>query len=131
VIKCATQLDLKKYYNICLDERQTLDYPPFSWMVRLEISGENKRAVENASKIMGRKFNHLPKGMILLGPAYCYRERLRNKYRMQIVIKSKKTSDPNGNKLHHHFKKVINNKDSSNLPGNIRLIVDVNPVSLL
>ena len=131
VIKCATQLDLKKYYNICLDERQTLDYPPFSWMVRLEISGENKRAVENASKIMGRKFNRLPKGMTLLGPAYCYRERLRNKYRMQIVIKSKKTSDPNGNKLHHHFKKVINNKDSSKLPGNIRLIVDVNPVSLL
>jgi len=131
VIKCATQLDLKKYYNICLDERQALDYPPFSWMVRLEISGENRKAVEEASAILGRKFKQLPKGMILLGPAFCYRERLRNQFRMQIVIKSKKEMDPNGTKLHHHFKKIVNHKDMFKLPGNVRLIVDVNPVSLL
>lgn len=131
VIKCATQLDLKKYYNICLDERQALDYPPFSWMVRLEISGENRKAVETASIILGRKFKQLPKGMILLGPAFCYRERLRNQFRMQIVIKSKKEMDPNGTKLHQHFKKIVNHKDTLKLPGNVRLIVDVNPVSLL
>ncbi len=131
VIKCATQLDLKKYYNICLDERQALDYPPFSWMVRLEISGENRKSVEKASVILGRKFKQLPKGMILLGPAFCYRERLRNQFRMQIVIKSKKEMDPNGTKLHLHFKKIVNHKDTFKLPGNVRLIVDVNPVSLL
>ena len=131
VIKCATQLDLKKYYNICLDERQALDYPPFSWMVRLEISGKNRKSVEKASVILGRKFKQLPKGMILLGPAFCYRERLRNQFRMQIVIKSKKEMDPNGTKLHLHFKKIVNNKDTLKLPGNVRLIVDVNPVSLL
>jgi primosomal protein N' (replication factor Y) len=131
VIKCATQLDLKKYYNICLDERQALDYPPFSWMVRLEISGKNRKSVEKASVILGRKFKQLPKGMILLGPAFCYRERLRNQFRMQIVIKSKKEMDPNGTKLHLHFKKIVNHKDTFKLPGNVRLIVDVNPVSLL
>ena len=131
VIKCATQLDLKKYYNICLDERQALDYPPFSWMVRLEISGKNRKSVEKASVILGRKFKQLPKGMILLGPAFCYRERLRNQFRMQIVIKSKKEMDPNGTKLHLHFKKIVNHKDMFKLPGNVRLIVDVNPVSLL
>ena len=131
VIKCATQLDLKKYYNICLDERQALDYPPFSWMVRLEISGKNRKSVEKASVILGRKFKQLPKGMILLGPAFCYRERLRNQFRMQIVIKSKKEMDPNGTKLHLHFKKIVNHKETLKLPGNVRLIVDVNPVSLL
>ena len=131
VIKCATQLDLKKYYNICLDERQALDYPPFSWMVRLEISGKNRKSVEKASVILGRKFKQLPKGMILLGPAFCYRERLRNQFRMQIVIKSKKEMDPNGTKLHLHFKKIVNHKDMFKLPGNVHLIVDVNPVSLL
>ncbi|MBC8346786.1 MAG: primosomal protein N' [Candidatus Marinimicrobia bacterium] len=131
VIKYATQLDLKKYYNICLDERQALDYPPFSWMVRLEISGENRKAVEKASRILGNKFKQLPKGMILLGPAFCYRERLRNQFRMQIVIKSKKGMDPNGSKLHQYFKRIINQKDTFKLPGNVRLIVDVNPVSLL
>ena len=69
--------------------------------------------------------------MILLGPAFCYRERLRNQFRMQIVIKSKKEMDPNGTKLHLHFKKIVNHKDTFKLPGNVRLTVDVNPVSLL
>ncbi len=131
VIKCATQLDLKKYYNICLEERQALDYPPFSWMVRLEILGENKGAVEKGSKILRNKFSRLPKGILLLGPAFCYRERLRNQYRMQIVLKSKKEIDPNGQKLHKYFKSIIHNKEAFKLPGNVRLIVDVNPVSLL
>jgi len=131
VIKCATQLDLKKYYNICLDERQALDYPPFSWMVRLELSGKNRNTVEKASKILGNKFRRLPKGMALLGPAFCYRERLRNQYRMQIVLKSRKDMDSNGKKLHHYFKSIIRDKEAHKLPGTVRLIVDVNPVSLL
>lgn len=131
VIKCATQLDLKKYYNICLDERQALDYPPFSWMVRLEVMGENRNSVEKTSKILGNKFNRLPKGMAILGPAFCYRERLRNQYRMQIVLKSKKEFDPNGHILHKYFKSIIQNEKIFKLTGNVRLIVDVNPVSLL
>jgi primosomal protein N' (replication factor Y) len=131
VIKCATQLDLKKYYNICLDERQALDYPPFSWMVRLEVTGENRNAVEKGSKMLGNKFNRLPKGVVRLGPAFCYRERLRNQFRMQIVLKSKKEFDPNGYKLHKYFKSIIQDEKTFKLPGNVRLIVDVNPVSLL
>ncbi|MEA1881124.1 MAG: primosomal protein N' [Candidatus Marinimicrobia bacterium] len=131
VIKCATQLDLKKYYNICLDERQALDYPPFSWMVRLEILDKNKNAVEKASKFLGNKFNRPPKGITLLGPAFCYRERLRNQYRMQVVLKSRKELDPNGQKLHQYYKSIIKNGDPFKLPGNVRLIIDVNPVSLL
>ena len=51
VIQCAAQLELKRYYDICLNERKALDYPPFSWMIRLEISGKNKNAVERATKI--------------------------------------------------------------------------------
>jgi len=131
VIKCATQLDLKKYYNICLDERQALDYPPFSWMVRLEVSGENKSAVEKTSMVLGSKLKRTAKGITLLGPAFCYRERLRNQYRMQAVLKSRKETDPNGTKLHRFFKSTIQDEKSFKLPGNVRLIIDVNPVSLL
>ena len=129
--KFAYSTDLKKFYNICLDERQALDYPPFSWMVRLEVMGENRNSVEKTSKILGNKFNRLPKGMAILGPAFCYRERLRNQYRMQIVLKSKKEFDPNGHILHKYFKSIIQNEKIFKLTGNVRLIVDVNPVSLL
>ena len=131
VIQCATQLNLRKYYDICLNERKALDYPPFSWMIRLEISGKNKNAVERATEILKKKLGNPPKGIGFLGPAFCYREKLYNQYRMQIVIKSQKRKDPNGYKLHQYCKNIINNRDSLKLKGNVRLIVDVNPVSLL
>jgi len=131
VIKCAIQLDLEKYYNICLNERKVLDYPPFSWMIRLEISGKNKNAVEKATGILKQKVGNPPEGIGFLGPAFCYREKLHSQYRMQIVIKSQKKIDPNGYKLHQFCKNIIYNGDALKLPGNIRLIVDVNPVSLL
>ena len=131
VIQCATQLNLRKYYDICLNERKALDYPPFSWMIRLEISGKNKNAVERATEILKKKLGNPPKGIGFLGPAFCYREKLYNQYRMQIVIKSQKRKDPNGYKLHQYCKNIIYNRDSLKLKGNVRLIVDVNPVSLL
>jgi len=81
--------------------------------------------------MLGNKFNRLPKGVVRLGPAFCYRERLRNQFRMQIVLKSKKEFDPNGYKLHKYFKSIIQDEKTFKLPGNVRLIVDVNPVSLL
>ena len=52
---------------------------------------------------------------------------------MQIVIKSQKRKDPNGYKLHKYCKNIIYNGNGNGLKlkGNVRLIVDVNPVSLL
>ena len=131
VIQCATQLDLKKYYNICLDERQALSYPPFSWIVRLEVRGKSKNTVEEVAARLKSRFKNTPKGIEILGPSYCYREKLRDYYRMQIVLKSKKQYDPNGGKLHAYYKSIIKSNNGANLKGGLRLIVDVNPVSLL
>ena len=47
VIKLATQLELEKYYENLLNERKSLDYPPYSWMVRLEFRGTNKKKIES------------------------------------------------------------------------------------
>lgn len=131
VIQCATKLDLKKYYNICLKERQALNYPPFSWMIKIEMQGRIKSSLENAMTQLKRSFKNLPKGIEILGPAYCYREKIRDYYRMQIVLKSNKSKDPNGVIVNNYYKSII--KDSGGLKMNkgLKLIVDVNPVSLL
>ena len=93
VNQCATQLELKKYYNICLEERQALNYPPFSWIVRLEVRCKSKSGVEGAIHQLKNRFKNIPKSIEILGPAYCYPGRLSDYYRMQIVLKSKKDFD--------------------------------------
>ena len=72
----------------------------------------------------------MPKGIEKLGPAYCYREKLKDNYRMQIIFKSKKKYDPVGARLQKFYNSIIINS-KINVSRNPQLIVDVNPTSLL
>ena len=130
VIKYASKLDLKKYYNIILNERKDLNYPPFSWMAKLELSGRNKNKLQIIAQKLRDNLKKPYSGLEILGPADCYYERLRNRFRMQIVLKSYKTADSNGRKLHNYIKK--NFPDGNYLINSgVKTTIDINPVSLL
>ncbi len=130
VIECATQLNLHKYYKIALKERQELNYPPYTWIVKLELSGPDRAALEKTAADLRSYLKKPYKGLEILGPAFCYREKLRNRYRMQIVLKSLKTVDPGGRLLHNFIRnKVTENKKF--ISKSIRLNIDINPISLL
>jgi primosomal protein N' (replication factor Y) len=130
VIKYASSLDLKKYYNIILNERNDLNYPPFSWMAKLEISGTSKNKLQLVANKIRDNLKTPYTGLEILGPVDCYYERLRNRFRMQIVLKSYKTADSNGRKLHHYIKKNFPNGSYLTNSG-VKITIDVNPVSLL
>jgi primosomal protein N' (replication factor Y) len=131
VIKSATKLNVEKYYNICLEERKALLYPPYSWMVKLEIRGKKINEVEESINKIKNKMVRPPKGISILGPALCYREKLRDYYRIQLILKSKKELDANGSKLHKYYKSILSKNILKEIPSKQRLIIDINPVSLL
>jgi len=128
VIRYASRLDLKKYYNIIIGERKELNYPPFTWLAKVEFIGTKKNNVDKAANKIRNNFQKKFKSMEILGPAWCYRERLRGKYRMQIVFKSLKETDPNGKKLHQY---LINNILNKKIGNGVRINIDIDPVSLL
>jgi len=130
VIKYASSLDLKKYYNIILNERNDLNYPPFSWMAKLEISGTSKNKLQLVANKIRDNLKTPYTGLEILGPVDCYYERLRNRFRMQIVLKSYKTADPNGGKLHNYIKKNFPNGNNL-INSGVKIAIDINPVSLL
>lgn len=128
VIRYAARLDLKKYYNIMMGERKELNYPPFNWLAKVEFSGTKKSNVDKTANTIRKGFQKKFRGLDILGPAWCYRERLRGKYRMQIVFKSSKELDPNGSKLHQYLR---NNLLGKKIGSGVRINIDVDPVSLL
>ena len=128
VIRYAARLDLKKYYNIMIGERKELNYPPFNWLAKAEFAGTKKSNVDKTANTIRNSFQKKFKGLEILGPAWCYRERLRGKYRMQIVFKSSKEQDPNGRKLHQYLRNNLLNKKIGN---GVKINIDVDPVSLL
>jgi len=127
VIRYASRLDLRKYYNIVIGERKELDYPPFTWLAKAVFSGNSSQKVKAVSEKVIAGFSN-KRHLTVLGPAWCYREKLKGKYRMQIVFKSSKVADPNGTILHSFiYKNLLNHK----LPNGIKLSLDIDPVSLL
>mgnify|MGYP000090132272 CR=1 FL=1 len=49
------QLDIKKFYNIALSQRQELRYPPFSRLARILISGKNQHYVLSIASQLSKK----------------------------------------------------------------------------
>jgi len=130
VIKQATKLNLKKYYNMALSERRELNYPPFSWMANLVFSGKKKITVLRKADKVRSGLSGKYKGLDIIGPAPCYRERLRGKYRIQIVFKSAKSQDQNGLKLHHFLQQNFGLEINQQTHSGVIASLDINPVSI-
>ena len=130
-IQSAAALDIKKYYNICLNERKALLYPPFSWMAKVEFSGKKQVEVEKQAEDFLKNLQEVPRDIKILGPAPCPIERIRGNYRYQIIFKSPKEKDNMGKQLHKFLEKNL--KDSSVLKRRKGVFhhVDVDPASLL
>lgn len=131
VIKYASELNISEFYNKMLNERKELNYPPYSWLAKIEIHGSDKKSVFNFSKSISKSIRATYDGLNILGPAPCYLEKLRNKYRFQIVFKSNKKKDKNGRKIHLFIEQI--NKDLKKIhnPRNCKVKIHFDPVSLI
>ena len=120
-----------EYYKIALKEREELDYPPFSWLAKIEIIGNNQAEVSSLALDISRSIDRVYKGLSILGPAPCYLEKLRNKFRFQIIFKSVKTHDPNGKKLHSFIKHNFGNTNKKHRISKGRINIHFDPLSLI
>tara|TARA_Y100000590_G_scaffold469226_1_gene655646 strand:- start:898 stop:2994 length:2097 start_codon:yes stop_codon:yes gene_type:complete len=130
-IKSASQLDFDTYYNICLNERKELMYPPFSWMSRVELSGRDRDKVKSRADNLVKKIQERPKGMEVIGPAPCPLERIRGQFRYQIILKSMKSKDRNGERFHAFLSRHFCEEGGAQPKSGVRMTIDIDPVSLL
>ena len=106
VIKFVSELDIKNFYISILSEREELNYPPYSWLAKIEFNCHDLNSIKKITTCFSSSIIGSYKGLDILGPAPCYLEKLKNSYRFQIIFKSNKIIDPNGYLLH---KFIINN----------------------
>jgi len=131
VINMASELNVLKYYDIILEEREELSYPPYSWLAKIEITGVKRESVNKISTEILNNFKNKYEGLEILGPAPCYLEKIKSRYRYQIVLKSLKKIDNNGKLLHNFIKKnMIHFKDKNPLRQN-RINIHFDPLSLI
>ncbi|MCP4105767.1 MAG: primosomal protein N' [Desulfobacteraceae bacterium] len=132
-IEAARNQDFKAFYNKEISFRKALNYPPFSRLVQLKISGTDSEKTKEAALEAGVVINDLRKSspeyssfVEILGPVEAPLTRIAKHYRWQILIKGL-----NVKYLHLFVRRVmaenpsVFNKRLNNR--NVKIVVDVDP----
>lgn len=119
--------DYVGFYNEEIKLRKEMNYPPFSHMGNIIISGFLEAEVEKAAKDAGKTLFMIIKEMKnveIWGPASAPLSKIKNKYRWQIVLKTEKE-----NQLLDIMTKFNNSNTYSN--NSISIGMDINPINML
>jgi primosomal protein N' (replication factor Y) len=90
--------DYKGFFNAESDFRRALNYPPYGRLVNLRLDGPKLAEVERHAQALAADLCRLQqhaanlREIEILGPAPAPIERLRNRFRWQLLLKGKQSS---------------------------------------
>ena len=125
----AKSQNFEKFFETEIKARQEFDYPPFSQIVRIILSSLNNFRAEKSAMEIALRLNTMTEkfgfGEYLetLGPTPCIIAKINGYYRYQILIKNKLSQ-----KGHDFISKFL---DKIELPKDIKLAIDVDPLDIL
>ncbi len=120
----ACQNRIEDFYGAELAEREMLDFPPFSRLLRVVFRSYNKQlAAETARDAVKILENNSPRGMEIIGPAECPIEKINSSWRYQILLKGSSIIP-----LQTAARKLLFDYTHNQ---NVYIEYDVDPVSLL
>ncbi|MCA1741497.1 MAG: primosomal protein N', partial [Bacteroidales bacterium] len=115
--------DYQGFAALELSQRQALAYPPFGYLANLVLSGNDEKKVHNAAEQLSSSLASGDVDVEILGPAPCLLPRLRNKHRVQILLKAKRREP-----LRRRIAQL--GRLRPQLPAGVVLTVDVDPVDM-
>ncbi|MEO5379103.1 MAG: primosomal protein N' [Magnetococcus sp. DMHC-6] len=123
-LQAALTHDVAAFAKIEMHSRAQIGYPPEGRLALLRFSGPNQKGVIDSCS---RLKNRLPTSADaeFFGPAPAPIEKIRNRYRWQLLIKEKP-----GGRLHRVLLPVLELAENQAVPG-LRIEVDVDPQSFL
>jgi len=89
-IRCAAFEDYDSFYSQEIKYRRIMNYPPFSHVAEVVLTGENLRTLAKESRNFSSLVREQDAQIETLGPALASLARIRGKYRVQVVLKAKK-----------------------------------------
>jgi primosomal protein N' (replication factor Y) (superfamily II helicase) len=128
-LNSAKAQNYNEFYETEIQAREEFDYPPFSQIIRLVISGENKFRAEKAAQEIALRLNTVidkqgvSEKLIINGPSTCIIEKLKNNFRFQILIKNK--LETKGHDFISSFLTKIT------IPKDLKMTIDVDPIDIL
>ena len=132
-IAAARQQDFIAFYRQEIDFRKALNYPPYSRMILLKISGKDPAAAERQAGLLGDSCRMLKtrdsvsyQSIEIMGPIEASMTRIAGRYRWQILLKG-----ANAKALHRFANQLLseNLTDFSRQP--VQVAIDVDPFFMM
>ncbi len=121
-IELATKLDYKTFYEEEMAIRALFEYPPYSQMVKVTISGADLLKTEKLGIAFREKIlSNLPKSAQVLPLTPCGYPKIKDRYRFQFLMKDRKMAP-----LTVGLEKTLSQTKNSS---SIKIQIDVNPTS--
>ena len=127
-IYLAKDSDYNEFFKREIVIRKSLDYPPFSKILIINMAGESEKKIEIFSKKLKKSLQMVLKGhdeVHIYNPGACPISKINNIYRWQMMIKG-------------NFSDIITDKikknvyeNTKNIYNEIRVSLDINPNSLM
>jgi len=123
-IRAARDQDYARFIRREMELRRELMYPPFARMALVRIEGEEPTYVSDcASKIADLLANTAkPESTRVLGPAPAPIERIKQRYRWQVLVKSRDR---------HELRAALAAAAPYRARDGVRVSIDIDPVSML
>ena len=126
-LRCAAQHDYRTFVEHELAARRELGYPPFARLVQIRCEGENPQATERVVRAVAAQITSAAeKGVELLGPTPAPIERLRRRYRWQLLVRG-----VNGAAVRRAARAGHEAVRRQARTAGVRVLVDVDPYGML
>jgi primosomal protein N' (replication factor Y) len=127
-VRLAKDHDYLTFYKDEIALRRTLGYPPYSRMIKLNISSIKKERVEEGAGEIGRMARETAGTLAggerveVMGPAEAPIAKLKGRYRWQLLLKGKNTGSLHG---------VVRDILAKNREKGLEIRVDVDPLNFM
>jgi primosomal protein N' (replication factor Y) (superfamily II helicase) len=132
--------DYVDFYEHELTERKQLLYPPFGRIILIEFKGENETEVLNHAIKFNNQFN-IYSGYLLkktgfkfctiLGPTSAVISKIKNQFRIQLIIKADRKNDPAQKWTREALNSTISAYEKKIKSPNVKYFIDVDPMGML
>jgi primosomal protein N' (replication factor Y) len=128
-ILSAKKQDFQNFYKAEIGFRKSLNYPPFSRMIQLKISGKDKEKTRQHAQAVGDLCDTLKKNnrsffnsVEILGPIEASLPKIAKRYRWQILLKCLSTKQ-----LHRFLHQIWFEKKANISIRDVKIVLDVDP----
>ena len=130
-LNCALTHDFIRFFRGEVLERRELMYPPFGRIICLLFSGENELKVKQTAQEFEKALKKQKGYFQILGPTASPIPKIKRRFRWQILLKGDKGRDANGKILKNAIQNAHGMIKEENKSREVRIAIDVDPVSII